>query len=255
MVTLPPHLSFSQVKSYSACPRRYKLERIDNVDRVEYFASTPGSAVHNWAEKLVKTGVGDLDTFADELWEACLESDPDQDKPLLISRGEDYDWWLENGRRMCSNIAAYVRRRGFVRMQAELEFAVDVPGISVPYRGKIDLTGFFEDGTAEIIDWKTGFYTEKTSDQIASYACVGKHFYGLDISGYRYYYPRSGSAGKLHTNVWSLEDLRDFLLPHHQGIRAQVWTPKPDFHCNYCQLKHLCPEGTARTSGVSRNGH
>jgi len=115
-------LSHSSAHTYNECGERWRLERVEKVDKVPWLAGPAGSAFHTMTEVYDTSGVDALEvgTYKGYLVEALMEDGVgfDQDyNPMpgeleryRVSRGETYEWWCRAGDHMFDQYVAWRER-------------------------------------------------------------------------------------------------------------------------------------------------
>ena len=169
-LTERPHLSASSISKYIDCGLLYRFSKIDKL-QPEF---TPdvllfGSAIH-WAIAHINQGrkVGCLLNLPDviECFEERWTSTVKKTANIKYSKGKDFEYLLNEGKRLLS---AYFKNGvddGFKVLSIEEPFSFTIPGLSVPIIGITDCIEEDESGTIIITDYKTASkaYSEKQID-------------------------------------------------------------------------------------------
>lgn len=198
-----PHLSYSQLKTYSTCPRQYKYKYIDNLASLPTQQMTEGTQRHLDVYKIIQENK--IETLKDEKLKALLEK------------------VTQNG-------------KSFI----EEEFSIQT--INALYVGFIDLYSISEDGsTVYIVDFKS--YATPEDDlqlKIYAYALSEKYpkaeffiawYYMLGLGFYkRYFYTRD-----------DLEEVETLLSEKADEIYSDKDFPKkPSPACATCPFVREC---------------
>lgn len=266
-------LSHSSAHTYNECGERWRLERIEKVDKVPWLAGPAGSAFHTMTEVYDTSGVdalevGTYETYLiEELLQdgvAFVDGKPDLDG-YRVSRGETYEWWCRAGDHMFTQYVEWRGRSGWKvwespfepewdseggvtngwMMGVELPFEVMLPGMTVPDKGYIDRIYVLPDGRIILIDLKT-WGRERETTQLPHYYTVAKEHLGIPVDGVGYYDARLGRpTGLMYPTgnpdkPWDTDRLTGLLLPVERGIIGDVFEPKPGKQCGWCSVAHHC---------------
>lgn len=271
-------LSHSSAHTYNECGERWRLERVEKVDKVPWLAGPAGSAFHRMTEVYDTAGVDALEVgtfagyFVEELMAEGMAFDqgynpmPGELDKYRVSRGETYDWWLRAGDHMFS---MYVSWRESSRWEVwespfepewnedgtevtngwmrgvELPFEVMLPGMTVPDKGYIDRIMVMPDGRIIVVDLKT-WNRERVTTQLPHYFTVAKEYLGIPVDGVAYYDARLGRPTGIAyptddpEKPWDIDRLAGLLLPVERGIMGDVFTPKPGKQCSWCSVANHC---------------
>jgi len=167
------HISFSQYKSYSTCPRQWYLSRLKGGEELQSWYLPIGSSVHDKIEDRLK-GVPDrpMSDYFYPLVAKQMETEPDLSK------------WLAGGPEAAPITHERALQRAvdcYEKALEELE-AIDVweveydasgrlPGLSVPIKAFVDIIGEHKKKGPVIWDWKTGS-TKPDNFQLITYAAL-----------------------------------------------------------------------------------
>ena len=203
MSSKAPHLSYSQLRTYSTCPRQYKYKYIDNLASLPTQQMTEGTQRHLDIYKIIQENK--IETLKDEKLKALLEK------------------VTQNG-------------KSFI----EEEFSIQT--INALYVGFIDLYSISEDeSTVYIVDFKS--YATPEDDlqlKIYAYALSEKYpkaeffmawYYMLGLGFYkRYFYTRD-----------DLEEVETLLSEKADEIYSDKEFPKkPSPACATCPFVKEC---------------
>jgi len=267
------HLSHSAYSSYEECGWRFKLERVDKVDKVPWLAGPAGTAFHTMTEVYDMAGVDG--TFASYFVEALMADGvgfdldynpmPGELERYRVSRGETYEWWLRAGDHMFTQYVEWRERSGWTIWESdfepefdsegglindwmfgvELPFEVQLPGMTVPDKGYIDRIFRLPDGRIILVDLKT-WNRERANTQLPHYYTVAKDHLGIPVDGVAYYDARLGRPTGIAypsdnpDKPWDTARLSALLSGAEHGILGGVFTPKPGAQCGWCSVAHHC---------------
>ncbi len=270
-------LSHSSAHTYKECGERWRLERVEKVDKVPWLAGPAGTAFHHMTEVYDTAGVDPLEVgeYKGYLIEALMEDGVgfDQDyNPMpgeleryRVSGGETYDWWCRAGDGMFTRYVEWRERYGWEIWESpfepewdeegqvsngwmrgvEIPFEAMLPGMSVPDKGYIDRIYSLPDGRLILIDLKT-WRRERDTTQLAHYFTVAQDILGIPVDGVGYYDARLGRVtGLMYPSdnpdkPWDMDRLTGLLLPVERGIIGDVFEPKPGSQCGWCSVAHHC---------------
>lgn len=244
-------LSPSSMKDYLECPKRFELKHLLHMPSQGDFdgelkGSSLGSFVHKVLEEGVIAGVDSLEGF--EKLAVTLHEQPDwniipleQVFPLLKV------FWERN----------YDKIHKTSRCEMKLSFEID--GFS--FFGIADRVDFFEDGSVEIIDYKTN---KNPIDKRSRELQLGFYALGLQQLGFKvkrltldmlklekpvcYELGEDGWGrdviGKSHP--FKLEDVKELIMKTAANIKndfeTRFETATDENACRFCKLKFYCPK-------------
>jgi hypothetical protein len=266
-------LSHSSAHTYKECGERWRLERVEKVDKIPWLAGPAGSAFHTMTEVYDTAGVDALEvgTYETYLADALLADGAVEVNGAFdlsgyrVSRGETYEWWCRAGDHMFTQYVAWRERsrwsiwespfepewdseggvaNGWM-MGVELPFEVMLPGMTVPDKGYIDRIYRLPDGRVILIDLKT-WGRERETTQLQHYFTIAREHLGIPVDGVGYYDARLGRPTGLSyptddpEKPWDTDRLTGLLLPVERGILGDVFEPKPGRQCGWCSVAHHC---------------
>lgn len=213
--------SYSALKQYENCPKRYYLQRITKqVEDESGEAALYGNMVHELLERRLGSPTNRLpENYTDY-------------EPLCASieklRGDNGTLLVEQ--KMCLN--EDLMPTEWQAPDAWLRSILDVLVV--------------RDGTAIVLDWKTG-KRRPDPTQLSLFALqVFKHYVDIDRvkSGYiwlktlekdMFEYRREEA-----NNLWA--DLMSRINRIYKSVETDVWPAKPSGLCRYCPARHMCDE-------------
>jgi RecB family exonuclease len=237
------HLSFSAINAYLSCPLRYRLAYEDELAVPTWYFVQFGASLHRTLEAIHRRALRreQVDDQAaamllDHHWVAFGSRSPDAEERLKATARE--------------YVARYVRHHAssFSRIrEVELVFSAETGSALVS--GRVDLVREAEDGSLEIVDFKT-----RASGGLAlTHADLQLHLYALACED-----RLEGRVG--HVTVHLLADdvverfpwddrgrqrVQETLDRVVAGIASRDFPPAPRIHCQACEFRQLCPYGEA----------
>ena len=181
-----PHISFSELKEWTVCPWKHKLNYIDRIKQFkgnEYTAF--GSALHTVCEHLVQNDIQDYDPHASfqkeflQNLKKLKEAVPDIEfNSKLVS-----DMRSQGDHIIQFILPSLVKTFGnFELVEVEEKLYESIPDQDQDFKGFIDLVIYTpEDKKYHIIDWKTcswGWDNRKKTEKMITYQLtLYKHFW------------------------------------------------------------------------------
>ncbi|MBL4694991.1 exodeoxyribonuclease V subunit gamma [Candidatus Gracilibacteria bacterium] len=232
-------LSYSQLNTFDTCPLKYSYRYMMKVPVPPAHAANFGSSVHetlNEFYKVLKRG-GEVS--------------------LQLMR-ELYDKsWIPYG----YESAAHENERkegGFEVLErfyednskpwivpAFLERAFNVKVDEYVFSGRIDRIDRLEDGTFEVIDYKTGKLkaasTLKKDLQLSLYALACRDVLGIKVSKLSLYFLEDGEKISTERSDDDIEAMYVAMREKVGIMKCSEFLPTPGFHCSYCDFKLICP--------------
>ncbi len=229
-------LGASRNTTFKQCRRKYKYRYIDKLPQKDWPFFHLGTFVHRvlelWIVDLLEGK--DPKVAAREAYaiarkeEAGVKIQPDdleEAKILLRSYMKEY---------LAADIKTICTEKRF-SFTLNNEFLV---------RGVLDRVDELEDGSLEIIDYKTTKNVERLSDdQLIIYTIAAKELFGKDksiTSSYVLLRHNNKKRSNQFTDEFIAEETSKLI---EQGIIIQEekeWLPTPSFFCNYCDYFMKC---------------
>jgi DNA helicase-2/ATP-dependent DNA helicase PcrA len=233
-------LSATAVETYENCPLQFKFEREWKLARKVHAAMQYGAAMHRvlltYYDSIrlgrTKTDEELLDLFKTDTGMAVI---PDEYQRNL---------YLKQGLEQLKNFLASQRSETAPEvLHTEEWFEVQIAGTRVA--GRIDRIDRAADGTVNIVDYKTGkARTQEDADeslQLSIYAMAASQKWGYRV-GTLMFYNLEGNVPVISKRTdFHLEQARERVLNVVRGIASGNFQPKPDFYCNFCAFRGLCP--------------
>jgi ATP-dependent exoDNAse (exonuclease V) beta subunit len=180
---MKPHISYSELKKWSECSWRHKLEYIDGLNPFKGNEYTSfGKALHSVSEKFVTEEVSEKPEkyfeieFLNELKDLKL-----QDPELILDAKLVQDMRLQ-GATLAPQIIPFLKEHfgEYKLISVEEELYEPLADSKKKFKGFIDLV-LEKEGTYHVIDWKTcswGWNHKKKQDRVLSYQLtLYKHFF------------------------------------------------------------------------------
>jgi DNA helicase-2/ATP-dependent DNA helicase PcrA len=249
---LDARLSATAVETYETCPLQFKFEREWKLSRQVHAAVQYGAAMHRV-----------LRTYYDSVRIGRIKSDEEllqlfRDDPGVSGIQDEYQrgLYLEQGLDQLKDFLAGTRSRPTPEvLHTEEWFDVQIAGTKVA--GRIDRMDRAADGSVAIVDYKTGkARSQEDADeslQLSIYALAAHEKWGYRV-GELMFHNLEGNVPVVSKRAeFQLEEARERVRAVARGIAAENFKPKPDFYCNFCAFRGLCPAKEKRVPNLAQD--
>ncbi len=263
---LPKAFSFSQIKAYRTCPYQYKLAHILKIPTSGSASFSFGQSMHSTMQKFYER-LKDLNKST----QGSLFTLPEKTEPvnpsgikapaleeLLAFYEESWieDWYNNKAQReeyykMGKEIlrAFYNSEQADWRIPVALEgwFKIKIDKYLV--QGRIDRIDQLDDGSLEIIDYKTGTAKEKVEgedkDQLLIYQIAINQLSEYNNIGapgkLTYFYLNDNSKVSFLGSDKEIARLKEKLVATIEQINSGNFSATPSQHiCQHCNFKDIC---------------
>jgi RecB family exonuclease len=250
-------LSYSGIDLFYACPLSFKYKYIDKIEvsKKGNFFTALGSGVHKVLElfyEYIQTEeprLEDMYLIWDKIFFEGYTDKNDEEVPAI---SEDINYYFKDGYEIerlyysGKNLlkAYYVTNKKKFSSQlllaTEFNFSIDLKDIDVTLYGFIDRIDLKDDGTLEIIDYKTG----KTKNQhelnkdlqatIYSYAVENSWKKPTTVS---MYYLKNSTKVTTKRSTDDYIDMFETVKGVMKGIEKEEFPAKPGARCTYCYFE------------------
>ena len=197
--------SYSQIKSYLYCPRRYKYQYIDQLLDKSSDILESGIAVH----------------------EAIAKDDP----AIVANSFEDYVMYLN-----AKDYLRFVKPIAFEVKLGITENFEPAPFEEAWFRGIIDV--IYEGG---LLDWKTGQSKPDALQLLLNATLARINGYEINEIVYVYLHSNTSSTSPFTDNM--LESTKQMLKEYIEKIENDTeFIPKPSHKCYYCPFAETCAD-------------
>jgi DNA helicase-2/ATP-dependent DNA helicase PcrA len=237
-------LSASDLDLYLTCPLKYKFARVFGIPRAPTINQRFGILIHNVLQRFhdPKTappgaGLDELMSMLDAGWRRTgfgESNDELQFRDRAVVAMENY-WKNE---RESSSEPLWLER--------QFEFRIGPHYL----RGRVDRVDRHEDGSFEVIDYKTGQRVETGRHggdiQLALYRLGAREAWGTEIESGSYYYVLEGEKVSVEAEADDRERVERTALEVGEGILGQDFEPRPSPGvCGWCDFRMVCPASEA----------
>lgn len=241
------HLSYSQYNQYKTCPRAWYLGKVKQAEEKQAWYTAIGSAVHSMIEEHLR-GVPRYDgkslnaeDFFYPLVSAQMAIEPDTSK------------WMAGG----SKAEPVVEERALRRVEECFEKAltfldeIDVweveydatgylPGLEVPVKAFVDITGEHKKHGPVILDWKTGSSKPSDNFQLETYKALLSPL--IKWTGlWAMLNPTASKARPIDLSAVDPAEVGAKYQVAYEGMRARLYPTKHSkFKCGFCFHQDNC---------------
>ncbi len=249
---LGARLSASAVEAYETCPLQFKFEREWKLSRQVHAAMQNGAAMHRVLRTYydsVRLGRPKTDEELIQLFRDDLSASGIQDEYQC-------HLYMEQGVEQLQDFLAATRSNPAPEvLHTEEWFDVQIAGTKVA--GRIDRMDRAPDGSVNIVDYKTGkARSQEDADeslQLSIYAMAAREKWGYRVGALLFHNLEGNVPVFTRRTEFQLEQARERVLAVARGIAEGDFKPKPDFYCNFCAFRGLCPAREKRVPNLSRS--
>lgn len=232
-------LSFSQIDTYLGCPLKYKYSYIYQIPTRPRPPLQFGSDIHKVLEDFYRRIKEREKLNLDDLYQIYLK------------------YWTQGGYLDKMQEQAY-QRSGFKILEEfyhknkdnlkpplyiEEEFLIKISGHGI--KGYIDRIDRLEDGTVEVVDYKTGKPKDQASVQdsiqLDIYAMACREVFSLKPSLLSFYYLTTNEKVSIERSEQDLEKTKVLVGEVIGKIKEGFFESQLSFRCQWCDYQILCP--------------
>lgn len=232
--------SYSQFDTFLTCPLKYRYRYLFPIPVPPSHAANFGSSVHN----------------ALNLFYKSLKRGEPVNFELLSGLYEQE--WIPYGyeNKAHENVQ---KKKGLTMLQAFYE-KNSVPEFAVPYglekafsikvgeisvSGRIDRIDRLEDGSYEVIDYKTGSSKRDANLskdlQLSLYAWACRDIFHIPVSKLSLYFLNDQEKISTTRSNEQIDGVKADILKLALELQNSEYQPTPGFHCQYCDYRLVCP--------------
>lgn len=257
---LPARLSFTQIKAFESCPLQYKFAHLLKIPVKGRHTLSFGQTIHLTLQKFMEKLERDKSKIQANLFGETAEAPQIlSEKDILNIYDECWqnDWYetadskkeyYEKGKKLLLRFYNEIKIAPPNVVAIELAFTLKIG--ETAFKGKIDRVDLKNDGTVEIIDYKTGTPKDARSvekDQLLIYQIAAKEVLapqgiipGLP-SALVFYYVEDGSRVSFLASDEELDKFKQGVLETVKEISSSSFAPTPSPQkCRFCDFKDIC---------------
>ena len=249
---LDARLSATAVETYETCPLQFKFEREWKLSRQVHAAVQYGAAMHRVLRThydSVRLGRTKSDDELMQLFRDDLAASGIQDK-------YQQELYLKQGLEQLRDFLAGTRSAPPPEvLHTEEWFDVQIAGAKVA--GRIDRVDRTVDGNVAIVDYKTGkARSQEDADeslQLSIYAMAAREKWGYRVAELVFHNLEGNVPVFSKRTEFQLAEARERVQAVARGIAEGNFKPKPDFYCNFCAFRGLCPAREKRVPNLAKS--
>jgi RecB family exonuclease len=139
-------------------------------------------------------------------------------------------------------------------LHTEEWFEVEISGTKIA--GRIDRIDRMPDGSVAVVDYKTGkARSQEDADdslQLSIYAMAAREKWGYEVSQLVFHNLEGNVPVVSRRTEFQLAETRNQVGDVARNIAAGNFKPKPDYYCNFCGFRGLCPAREKRVPNLSK---
>jgi len=265
---IPKRFSFTQMKSFEACPYQYRFSNILKVPVRANFTLSFGKTMHatlkRFLDHIKESDTKDQGDIFNEQGSMSKDQKKNQEKNipslkelLKIYEEEWLDDWYESpkhkeeyrekGKQILKNFHAKVLKDTPKAKYLEQGFNLKVLDTEIKqvhsFFGVIDRVDIVEDGV-EIIDYKTGTVKSEKNiekDQLLIYQIAANEVLGLKPKKLTFYYLNENKPVSFLGSEKELDKMKKKILDFARKVQESDFRATPSPHtCKYCDYRNIC---------------
>jgi hypothetical protein len=246
MTSPPAHISYSQWKSYTSCPRSWYLARLKGGEEKQSWYIPIGTVTHDAIEARLKGEPFDVTRKFYELVEKQMRIEP------------DLSTWLAGGPEHAPITHEKALQRAVDCIERADDFLSDIdvweveadaswrlPGLTPDLKAFVDIIGEHKKKGPVIWDWKTGS-TKPDNFQLQTYAALLKVNDSLPYSteefGGRYIMLAPGSANTRYVDLSKVDpaEVGKKYQAVYDRMQEKLYQANAGFGCRFCFQAENC---------------
>ncbi|MBU1683654.1 ATP-dependent helicase [Patescibacteria group bacterium] len=241
--------SHSALASFEKCPRQYEYANILKIPQEMSGAASFGSSLHNTLNQFYKLVTQSKQASLFENYEEDLSVkrllDIYEDKwiPYGFESKEHHDSLKKRGKDILEKFHTHFKDEVSKIEFLEKGFKLKVGKYTIS--GRIDRADKLEDGTLEVIDYKSGkSKTQKQVDgdqQLMIYAMAANECFAQPASKLTLYFLDEDLRVSTEPDSGKLEKMKEKIIDTADRINASNFEPTPSkFICGFCPYRKIC---------------
>ncbi len=234
----PKTLSYSKLDTFARCPLKYKFRYIYQIPTPTAHAANFGTSIHNTLKDIYQYILKNKDITlqqCEELYEKNWIQEGYESKAHHNTRKkkglEILKQYYENNSHPWI-LPAFIEKSFYLK--------ADNHTIS----GRIDRIDLLQDGTYEVIDYKTGKLKKSANIdkdlQLSLYALACKEVYQIPVSKLSLYFLESGEKKSTSRTNEQLEKSHNEIITQARKLTHSDFEATPGFACKFCEYRLIC---------------
>jgi len=242
------YLSYTQINTYQRCPKLYHYRYLLRIPSEPGVAANFGSAVHDalkdfYREMKKKQQVPTLEAlnlYLKKNWQSSGYRDTAEEK--------DY---YQKAEKNLEEFYKLNQEKWIIPEKIEEAFRIKLfneKGYYVMINGRIDRIDKLEDGTFEVIDYKTGQLSPfieknlKKDLQLSLYAIATREFMQMNSTKFSLYFLKDNQKISADRSEEILIGAKKEIWKVVDQIKTGNFTPTPgQMVCSFCDYRKICP--------------
>ena len=237
------NFSFSQLESYKNCGLQYKYQYLLKIPAPAGSAAAFGDTVHKTLQKFYEEymqnkslGLDEMLTMYEKLW-----------VPIGYTSASHQERMKKEGKEMLARFYEKFHPPQSSIGSLEKLFKIRIDN-DVFVTGKIDRVDVKENGSIEIIDYKTGKKPNEKELQkslqlsIYALAATDRGLYNKPVEQVTltFYYLQDMDKISMQRTAGDLLQVKQDILSMVTDLRTNKFLPKVGPHCNFCPFRMIC---------------
>lgn len=257
---LPAAFSFTQLKTFSTCPRQYRFAHILHIPTKGSASFSFGKTIHLTLQKFYQevislNSVAQGNLFGEQSATSRTNEIRVPSLEKLLNFYEESwinEWYLDKNQRQKYFEKGRKILREFYektdwRVPKMLEVGFNLRFGDVKLKGQIDRIDCLSDGSVEIIDYKTGEakeegkLTSEDKEQLLIYQLAAEKVLQEKPAQLTFYYLDGNTKVSFIGSNKELTKLEEKIISQISEIKQSDFPAKPSvFTCSHCDFKDIC---------------
>lgn len=260
LIGLPSTFSFTQLKTFSTCPRQYRFAHILHIPTKGNASFSFGKTIHLTLQKFYQqiinlNSVSQGNLFGQQPMASEINTIQVPSLEELLNFYEESwidEWYLDkNQKKEYFEKGKKILRTFYEttnwKIPKMLEVGFNLRFGEIKLKGQIDRIDCLPDGSVEIIDYKTGSakedskLTSEDKEQLLIYQLAAEKFFKEKPSLLTFYYLDGNSKVSFIGSNKELTKLEEKIIKQIAEIKQSDFPAKPSsFICSHCDFKDIC---------------